>query len=98
MCILGTFATFVLVLAATAALAFFAVLLLAGPHGGVLPSSLHAATLALAWVVVLVVPVLASRRGARPRAVRDPCAMAALRVGVARRGFPRRCRAGPRAP
>jgi membrane protein DedA with SNARE-associated domain len=40
------------------ALTFFAVLYLAGPHGGVLPTSLHAATLVLGWILVLVIPFL----------------------------------------
>lgn len=42
--------------AATAVAAFFAVLLLAGPHGGLLPRSLHGATLAIGWLVVLALP------------------------------------------
>jgi hypothetical protein len=42
--------------AATAVVAFFAVLVLAGPHGGLLPRSLHGAALALAWLVVLALP------------------------------------------
>lgn len=58
---LGTFVVFLITLAATAAAAFFVVLVLAGPHGGVLPSSLHTATLVLGWVVVAIVPILAGR-------------------------------------
>ena len=59
--VLGTCVAFLIALAATAAVAFFAVLLLAGPHGGVLPSPLHTATLVLGWLVVVIVPILASR-------------------------------------
>ena len=59
--VLGTFVAFVLTFAVTAAAAFFAVLFLAGPHGGLLPSSLHTTTLVLGWLVVFAVPILASR-------------------------------------
>lgn len=48
-------------LALTGCLAFVGVLWLAGPHGGVLPQSLHTATLIVGWVFVLVVPVLVAR-------------------------------------
>jgi ABC-type uncharacterized transport system permease subunit len=44
-----------------AAGAFITVMLLAGPHGGVLPASLHSATLLLGWACVLVVPLLVAR-------------------------------------
>ena len=59
--VLITCVAVLIALALTAAGAFFAVLLLAGPHGGVLPSSLHTATLVLGWLVVAVVPILAGR-------------------------------------
>jgi hypothetical protein len=52
---------FVVSLVLTAASVFFAVIFLAGPHGGVLPASLHTATLALGWVLVLAIPVLVAR-------------------------------------
>ena len=68
--VLGALLAFVAALTVTATTAFLAVLFLAGPHGGVLPSSLHTATLALAWSVVVVVPILVGRwvwrRLARP--------------------------------
>lgn len=68
---LGAFLAFAVALTVTAAMVFFGVLVLAGPHGGVLPPSLHTATLALAWLVVVVVPILIARsvwrRLARPR-------------------------------
>lgn len=55
--ILAYLATFVVVAAA----AFFGVLVLAGPHGGALPSFMQTPALLLGWVLVLVVPVLAAR-------------------------------------
>ena len=51
----------------TAAVAFLAVIVLAGPHGGLLPASLHGATLALGWLCVLAVPVLVARWAWRRR-------------------------------
>jgi hypothetical protein len=42
--------------AAAAVVAFFAVLTLAGPHGGLLPRTLHGATLAIGWLIVLALP------------------------------------------
>ncbi len=51
-----------LVLVIVAPVVFFGVMLLAGPHGGVLPTALHTVTLVLAWVVAIVVPLLAARR------------------------------------
>lgn len=48
-----------LVLVATGA--FFIVMLLAGPHGGVLPTSLHSATVLLGLACVLVFPLLVAR-------------------------------------
>jgi fructose-specific phosphotransferase system IIC component len=52
---------FLVSLVPTAAAAFFAVMFLAGPHGGVLPAPLHTATLALGWLLVLVIPALVAR-------------------------------------
>jgi hypothetical protein len=56
----------------TAIVMFFAVLVLAGPHGGVLPRSFHKVTLALGWLVVFAVPVFVGRwtwhHGPRSRA------------------------------
>ena len=59
--VIGTCVVVFLALAVTATVVFFAVFFLAGPHGGVLPSSLHTAALVLGWVVVVVVPSLAGR-------------------------------------
>lgn len=43
-------------LAVTIPLAFFAVLILAGPHGGLLPDWLGGPVLILAWFAVLALP------------------------------------------
>ena len=56
-----TLMTFLVLLLSTAVAAFFAVIFLAGPHGGVLPRSLHTATLALGWFGVIVVPLVGAR-------------------------------------
>jgi hypothetical protein len=58
---LVTLLAFIVALVPTAVVAFFAVIFLAGPHGGVLPASLHTATLLLGWFCVLVVPLLVAR-------------------------------------
>jgi hypothetical protein len=57
--VIGTCVAFLVALAVTATVTFFVVLFLAGPHGGALPSSLHAAVLIVGWLVVAVVPILA---------------------------------------
>ena len=59
---LVTLLAFLAALAVTAVAMFLAVIFLVGPHGGVLPSWLETATLALGWVVVLVIPLLVARR------------------------------------
>lgn len=65
-----TLLAYVLTLAAVTLAAFFAVIVLAGPHGGLLPRSAETPVLALAWLAVIVVPVLVARlawrRAARP--------------------------------
>lgn len=43
--------------AVLAPLCFFAVIALAGPHGGILPGSLHRPVLLVAWGLLLAVPV-----------------------------------------
>ena len=48
-------------LAVVAAVAFFLVMLLAGPHGGMLSRGVQAIVLALGWSAVLVLPALAAR-------------------------------------
>jgi hypothetical protein len=49
------------VLVVVAVLAFFCVLVLAGPHGGVLPNFTQPAVLVTGWVIVIVAPVLVAR-------------------------------------
>lgn len=48
-------------LVAVAVLAFFGVLILAGPHGGLLPSEAGPVVLVVAWATVIIVPALISR-------------------------------------
>lgn len=45
-----------------AMLAFFAIIVLVGPHGGLLPSSLRGVVIGIAWVLVLGVPALVARK------------------------------------
>lgn len=54
--------SYLFALAVTVPVAFFAVIILAGPHSGLLPSWLEAIVLALGWLAVLLVPVLVARR------------------------------------
>lgn len=49
-------------LAVTGPLAFFAVQILAGPHGGLLPHSLEGPVLALGWLAVLLLPAWVAYR------------------------------------
>ena len=44
-------------LGAVAVVAFFVVLLLAGPHAGLLPQALEVAVLIAGWLTVLCVPI-----------------------------------------
>ncbi len=52
---------YVVSLAAIAAAAFFTAIFLAGPHGGWLPGNLQVVVLPLAWLAILVLPILAAR-------------------------------------
>lgn len=45
-----------------AAASFVVVIVLAGPHAGILPHWLEAVVLGLGWLAVLVVPFLAARK------------------------------------
>lgn len=47
--------------AVVAPAAFFAALFLAGPHGGWLSGNLQIVVLPLAWLAILVLPILAAR-------------------------------------
>ncbi len=51
---------YLLSLAVVAVTAFFVVIILAGPHAGLLPRFLEAIVLGLGWLAVLILPVLAS--------------------------------------
>lgn len=57
----ATAVAYIASLVVVAALSFFTVLVLAGPHAGLLPSWLEPAILGLGWLAVLVLPVLAAR-------------------------------------
>jgi hypothetical protein len=48
-------------LVVVAGIAFVTVIVLAGPHAGLLPPALEATILGIGWFSVLVVPVLVSR-------------------------------------
>lgn len=58
----ATVLAYLLALAVTAPLALLVVLVLAGPHAGLLPQAIEVAVLAAGWVAVLVLPPLAARR------------------------------------
>lgn len=60
--LLLTAAAFLVALVLTAVAAFFLVLFLAGPHGGILPASFETPVLVAGWVLVLVVPAWCGRR------------------------------------
>lgn len=59
--VVATAVAYMVSLAIVAALSFFAVLILAGPHTGLLPSWLEPAVLGIGWLAVLVLPVLVAR-------------------------------------
>ena len=59
--ILVTALAYLASLAVTAIAVFFAVIFLAGPHGGVLPSLFETPTLVVGWLIVIAVPILVGR-------------------------------------
>lgn len=59
--VLLTALAYVAVLAAVAVVAFFLVMLLAGPHSDVLPTGLQTGVILLGWFLVLALPLLAAR-------------------------------------
>lgn len=73
--LLLTIGAYLATLAVVAAAAFLAVIVLAGPHGGLLPRALEGAVLVIGWLAVLVVPAWVAwavwRRG-RPAMPQDP--------------------------
>ena len=58
--IIVTAVSYVISLALVAALSFLLVLVLAGPHAGLLPSWLEVVVLGLGWLAVLVLPILSA--------------------------------------
>ena len=58
---IATAIVYIVSLAVVAIVSFFTVLVLAGPHAGILPSWLEAVILAIGWLAVLVLPVLVAR-------------------------------------
>ena len=56
-----TATVFFVTLVLMAAVAIALVLVLAGPHGGLLPRSFETLVLVLGWALVLVVPPMAAR-------------------------------------
>lgn len=59
--VVATAVAYMVSLAVVAALSFFAVLIFAGPHAGLLPSWLEPVVLGIGWLAILVLPVLVAR-------------------------------------
>ena len=57
-----TLAVWLATLVLVTVVAFVAVIVLAGPHAGLLPQWAEAVVLGLGWLAVLVLPVLAARK------------------------------------
>jgi hypothetical protein len=55
-----TVVTYLVTITVVAAVTFFLVILLAGPHGGLLPRALEGVVLIVGWSLVLVLPFLAA--------------------------------------
>lgn len=60
--VLLTLAAYAVSLAVVAVVTLFAVIVLAGPHAGLLPGWLEGVVLALGWVTVLALPVALAGR------------------------------------
>jgi hypothetical protein len=60
--LIATAAAYLVSLAVISPVTLFVVLLLAGPHSDLLPSWLQLPVLVLGWAVILVAPVLISRK------------------------------------
>jgi ABC-type nickel/cobalt efflux system permease component RcnA len=70
--LLISIATYFLTLLVVAVVAFFAVILLAGPHAGLLPHAMEVVVLVLGWLSVLILPfwgawIIWKRLGQRER-------------------------------
>ena len=59
--LLQAFTAYAASLAIVAPAAFFFAIFLAGPHGGWLPQSMQVVVLPLAWLAIVVLPILAAR-------------------------------------
>lgn len=59
--VVATAVAYIVALAVVAVFSFFAVLIPAGPHAGLLPSWLEPVVLGMGWLAVLVLPVLVAR-------------------------------------
>ena len=59
--IIITVLTFLVSLTVTGIVVFFLVFFLAGPHGGILPSSFYTATLIFGWLLVVAIPIIVAR-------------------------------------
>ena len=71
MLLLITIGTYLTSLVIVAALAFVAVIFLAGPHAGLLPRWAEMIVILLAWLTVVILPVLAARKAWRHRPFHD---------------------------
>jgi hypothetical protein len=60
--IIATFLAYLLALAVVACIAFVVVIVLAGPHSGLLPFWLEGVVGAAGWLSVLVLPILLARK------------------------------------
>jgi hypothetical protein len=59
---LATILTYLLSLAAIACIAFIVVIVVAGPHAGLLPIWLEVTVAGLGWLAVLILPVVLARK------------------------------------
>ena len=66
--VLLTVAAYLAALAIVSVAAFFAVLLLAGPHGGLLPPAFEGIVLIAGWLAVIAIPLWVAWRVWRRRA------------------------------
>ena len=60
--VIWTLAAFLLALAITAPALFFGVLIVAGPHSGLLPHFLEVIVLILAWITLIAFPTWIARK------------------------------------
>lgn len=60
--IIATIVTYLLSLVVIGALTIFIVLVVAGPHSGLLPHWLESVVLGLGWLVILMAPAFVARK------------------------------------